>query len=212
MTEAQRCRELTIGAVAAVVIGVIAAIGVLAQVTLQVINLEDVYTPGEQWKGYVGTAGLCMFAVLAGVSLWAGRVSRRFTWLAVGAAVLLGCGQFVWPTRIDHKVPEAWLEGLADRVADEAILVAEQHFVHAVCWVLKRDDVLVLKGGELDYGADRDGSRGLDIDGLRALIADPARDRPVVLITRTPLPGMQSTIETASFKETSHRALLAIFF
>jgi len=76
---------------------------------------------------------------------------------------------------------------------------------------MKRDDVLVLKGGELDYGADRDGSRGLDIEGLKRMITDPTRDRPVVLITRTPLPGMQSTIEKASVKETTRRALLAIF-
>lgn len=211
MTGVQRSRELTIGAVGAAVIGLIAAICVLVQVRLQVIDLSEAYTPGELWKGYVGVAGLLTFAALAGASLWGGRISRRFTWLAVATAVLLSCGQFVWPTRIDHKVPEAWLEEVAERVPDDAILVAEQHFVHAVCWILKRDDVLVLKGGELDYGADRDGSRGLDIDGLKRMIADPTRDRPVVLITRTPLPGMQSTIETASFTETSRRALLAIF-
>ena len=212
MTEAQRCRDLTIGAVGAAVIGLIAAICVLVQVTVQVIDLEEVYTPGEKWKGYVGAAGLLTFAVLAGASLWAARVSTRFTWLAVATAVFLGAGQFVWPTRIDHKVPEAWLEEVAESVPAEAIVVAEQHFVHAVCWVLKRDDVFVLKGGELDYGAERDGSRGLDVEELRALIADPNRERPVVLIARSPLPGMQSTIETASFTETSHRALLAIFF
>jgi hypothetical protein len=81
-----------------------------------------------------------------------------------------------------------------------------------VCWHLRRADVRVLwSPGELRYGLDQPDQRArwLDYEGLAALIRDPARTKPVVVIGRTgrsflpvgPTPDRSDTGRAAFFGE-----------
>ncbi len=180
----------------ATAVGVLFAAAALALVSPlpAALGLDAVLAADEAWKPYAAAAGL----VAAGTCAWAGRrapsPAARAT--AIGAAVSLACAlaTVVFPTGLTHKTPEAWLATRVDPIPRDAIVVTDRHLVQPVCWHLQRDDVLVLWGpGELSYGLERPDQRArwLDDRALEALIRDPARTRPVVVIGRvhrSPLP------------------------
>lgn len=141
------------------------------------------------WKWGIAAAGLVLWAwccrgairrphVAARLALFcAGPVLFVFSWHFVAAAALT-------PQKAPGRCLRVWM---ADAPRD-AIFVAENRFVGAVCWFGQRDDVfLVNRLGEFAYGLSYEdsGSRELDIDQVKALILEDARTAPLVLVLTT---------------------------
>jgi 4-amino-4-deoxy-L-arabinose transferase len=150
--------------------------------------LTEYFDASEGWKRALGALGALAAAAIAASALRARASGARATAIAAAFALALGVAALVFPTGEVSKTPARWLAEHVDPVPPDAIVVADRNLVHAVCWHLRRDDVHVLwSAGELFYGLQQPDQRGrwLDYRRLEALIRDPARTRPVVVIGRT---------------------------
>ncbi len=81
------------------------------------------------------------------------------------------------------KSPGPFIQQHAQAIADDAMIIADENSIRAVCWYLKRNDVYVLGNtGELDYGLTYQdaGSRLLDLRSAAGLI-DVNRGRTVLI-------------------------------
>lgn len=177
-------RTLNITAIVMAAIAALAAIGTLIQTTTDVLRLDRTYLPSEAWKGYVGTAALLACIPLL-IGAWRARLGAyKYAFFAAALGVLYACAPFMVPAWLHDKTPEAWLELHAPQVPDDAILVADGHFVHAVCWQFKRDDVYVVPNfGEMRYALNREDGKHMALtpEELRAMILDPDRTRTIAL-------------------------------
>jgi len=154
---------------------------------LPIPQLAALFAPDETWKrpfgalAVLGIAGVCM------ASLHARAATTRTAALAGAFSLLLGGVAIAFPTAIVPKTPERWLAERVAPIPSDAIVVTDRLFVAAVCWQLHRADIYVIGGrGELRYGLGRPDQRArrLDVASLAALVRDPARTRPVVVIAR----------------------------
>jgi 4-amino-4-deoxy-L-arabinose transferase len=185
LPRARLARHLGWIAAAGAALGVAAAAVLIA---LPALGLGDYFDPGESWKRAIGAFGATAAAAIAASALRTSDAGARATAIATAVALALGAGALAFPSGAISKTPERWLVQRVDPVPADAIVVADRNLVHAVCWHLRRADVRVLwSAGELRYGLDQPDQRArwLDYDQLAALIRDPARTKPVVVIGRT---------------------------
>ncbi|HKA15271.1 MAG TPA: phospholipid carrier-dependent glycosyltransferase [Myxococcota bacterium] len=168
----------------------LAALGVAAAAVLlwppsALAGYYDAAEPGTREIGAI--AVLAAAAIAASALRWPDPAPRA---AAIAAAVSLGFATagVAFPTGEVSRTPGRWLAERVAPVPADAIVVADRNLVHAVCWQLRRSDVRVLwSAGELYYGLERtdDRERWLNYQQLDALIRDPARARPVVVIGRS---------------------------
>ncbi len=171
-------------------------------------GLDAVLGEGSAALLHAWAAGLLLAAGVAG----AGRLTRSpaRAGAAIAAAMTIGYGTALafFPTGRVHKTPEEWLRVGLDPIAADAIVVAHRDFVYPLCWRLRRDDVVVLGGpGELGYGLSRADQHDRVLDGpaLAALLGDPLRRRPVIVVTfrdSDPLPTEPRPLRTGATNTT----------
>jgi len=95
--------------------------------------------------------GLCLYASRAG------SANRAIAAFAVGPLFLIVSSSLLLPRGFEERAaPHRELEQLKARLPDDALLVVGRGYVHAVAWTLKRDDLSVLRLGELRYGFEAD--------------------------------------------------------
>jgi hypothetical protein len=169
---------------------VFAALGTAAALALlaPVPALAGYFDASEHWKRVLGAIGAIAVAAIAANGLRKTVPAARATAIAAAFSLAIATAAVGFPTGTVSKTPERWLAQHVDPVPADAIVVADRNLVHAVCWHLRRADVYVLSSaGELGYGLERadQSARWLDYEHLEALIRDPARTNPVVVIGRT---------------------------
>ena len=140
------------------------------------------------WKWGVAAAGLCLWGVLCWTGLRTGDMRRKLLLYCVGPVPFMFSWPFIVPAALEaRKAPAAFLRSHATRISPDSILVAENGLTAAVCWCYGRDDVYILgSAGEYAYGLTYADSRhrGLDIEELRDMLAEPGGTGHVVLITK----------------------------
>jgi 4-amino-4-deoxy-L-arabinose transferase len=167
----------------ATAVAVLAALALIAPVPPIAAVFAD-----ETWKRELGALAALGIAAICAASLRARGAPLRAATLASAFAVLIAVVAIVFPNTVVSKTPERWLARSVAPIPRDAIVVADRTFVSAVCWQLHRADIHVFGGaGELAYGIERPDQRARQLDGdeLAALIRDPARVHPVVVIGRT---------------------------
>jgi len=118
------------------------------------------YDPSEIWKFI--TALAIFLAWAAGVVL-AARVKKwgkkAALFMVAPLPLLLGVHMVIPDHALEDKAPERLLLRNQDKVHADAVILADEDTIHAVCWLYKRDDAYLLeKGGELTYGLSQDDS------------------------------------------------------
>ena len=198
--------------------GIGAALGVAAAAVLLAIPalpapLADSYAADVVWPRVSGALVVLVAAGIAASALRRPDAGWRTAALAAAVSLAFAAVALGFPTGRVPKAPERWLEQRLGPIPVDAIVVADRNLLHAVCWELRRADVLLLGGeGEFAYGIDQAGQRTRRVDEpqLEALIRDPARTRPVVVIGRTRRTSLPVGI-TPARSETSGEAVFGVY-
>lgn len=139
--------------------------------------------------GRAWALGLLLAAGVAALGVRARSSERRFLAIAATTCVVFGTSAAFFPVGIVHKTPVDWLRDHVRSTPADAIVIAHRSLAYSLCWLLQRDDVLVLgHGGELAYGLARPGQQQrllLEDYQLDAILQDPGRRRPVLLVALT---------------------------
>jgi 4-amino-4-deoxy-L-arabinose transferase len=101
---------------------------------------------------------------------------------------LMLSAHYVIPNQVrEEMMPGEFLEQYRNKIADDAIIIAEGSIIRAVTWYLKRDDVFLIKKKELAYGLEYpDAShRFLDTERFRKLLEDNAGQRDILLVCKS---------------------------
>lgn len=137
------------------------------------------------WKWMIAASGLALCVVLCRSATIHARTNTRLALYCAAPVLLLFACHFVSAAAmVARKAPGEFL--LAHGSGD-VTLVVENDFVGAACWFYQRDDVFITSGlGEFRCGTSYADSRSrvLDVNQVDALIREPARTKPVVLVLR----------------------------
>jgi len=135
-----------------------AALGPLAAVVLLALPAGlDAFYAADAWAARViGAVAALVAGAVAASALRTPDAAWRATAIAGAASLGLVAAAFAFPSGYVPKTPERWLAQHVAPVPEDAIVVADRTFVQAVCWHLRRADVLVLGSeGELRYGLEQ---------------------------------------------------------
>jgi 4-amino-4-deoxy-L-arabinose transferase len=197
------------------VAGIAAVLGAIAAVVFLVLplGLSAFYAEDAAATRTLGVGAALVAASIAASAIRRSDAMQRAAVLAVAASLGFVVAALVFPSGNIPKTPERWLAQRIGAIPPDAIVAADRNFLHAVCWKLRRADVLVLGGkGELGYGLAQPDqrTRSIQVHQLAELIRDPARTRSVVVIgraRRTLLPvGL-----TPDRTETSGEAVMGVY-
>ena len=192
-----------------------AALGAAAAVVLLALpaGLAAYYADDARAARALGVGAVLVSAAIAAAALRRPDAARRGAAIAAAAALALVAAALAFPSGNVSKAPERWLAQRVARIPADAIVVADRHLLHAVCWQLRRADVIVLGSpGELDYGLAQPDQRGRWVkeQQLAELIRDPERSRAVVVIGRTGRTTLPADL-TPDRAETSDEALFGVY-
>jgi 4-amino-4-deoxy-L-arabinose transferase len=139
------------------------------------------HPPGSLWGVGVG------FLAWGGLALLAGRASQpaqKLTLFAMAPVLLFMLIPFSMPPDLPKRFPGETLAVVADRVDAQTVLISDRSYVQAMCWVMKRADILLLgKAGEVKYGLEHsETERHLKHADLDEMLRDPARSYDVVFV------------------------------
>lgn len=144
-----------------------------------------IYGSGENDKLWycVCTAVLCLVIMIKAVVTR--DKLRRMVTHGLSVAVIMLVFPFAVPAENSiHFGMTTFLRSQQDRIATNAILVADSQTVHAVCYIYQRDDAyLFMRDGELRYGLSYPDStwRFIEMAGLKKLLNERG-DRSVAVI------------------------------
>lgn len=129
--------------------------------------------------------GKCHRWILAGFALffWGGafllsgvfrETGHKLLSFCLGPVVFMAVAGFIFPAEAGaRKAPEEFLEKYAKTLVPGTRVAVDHNLVRAVCWVWKRQDLLVIDDpGELEYGLEQPDARGrhLTVEQLADLI------------------------------------------
>jgi 4-amino-4-deoxy-L-arabinose transferase len=171
----------------AAVILVISGVCLLALLTGLILMPEMSQAVGL-WKWSILAVGLLLWAVFSLASIHAQDLRRKLVLYSAGSVLFLFSWPIVSPAVLKTtKAPGAFLLANAARVCDTSVLVAENALTAATCWYYERDNIYILgRKGEYEYGLSYPDSayRLLDVEGLKAIIAQQEEGDHVVLVTK----------------------------
>ncbi len=147
------------------------------------------YPGAENWK-YLAASGLLLgWLACLWWAVFRQKGPRRMFFFIVPLVPLFLLAPLFFPAQLvgEIKAPGSFFARHADRVHPQTLLCSDDWGVRAVAWYYRRPDVTLFSGtGELAYGFSfpETKSRRLYLNALAALIQDPARTRPIVLIQK----------------------------
>ena len=193
----------------------VTAVAVIQTLATQDIIKWSLYGPDEKYKWAIAAAALIIFASLLRIAVKRKDACVKFGYLAFGAVVIMLAFHLVVPGFVENKkAPVPQLTKFKDRINGETVLVSYKNLISSVCWTFKRDDVFLFqKGGELEYGLNREDSkhRLLSEEDFMKKSKNPEKDIVIIMDARrrrkTNLPGFESGIleNHVFFKEYSKK-------
>ncbi len=115
----------------------------------------DVYGDAESFPRAMGLAASIAFLAMLVLAFRSRPPLRKAALVCGGTAVALALAPLAFPLeQYQEAMPERFLRKHADLIDGSTTIVSDRALVHAVCWVFRREDVLMLdrRAGELEYG------------------------------------------------------------
>ena len=195
--------------------GIAAMLGAVAAVVLLALpfGLTAFYAEDVGATRVLGAGAALVASAIAASALRRPDAMQRAATIAAAASLSFVAAALAFPSGNVPKAPGRWLAQRVGEIPPDAIVAADRNLLHAVCWELRRADVLVLgSAGELRYGLDQpdQSARRIDHKGLAELIRDPARTRAVVVIGRTRRTSLPADL-VPDRSETSGEALFGVY-
>ncbi len=181
---AARSKAFTLGAGA---MALLFALLALALLMIQTVGLEGVTPPyGTPWQGGLAVAALLAMALLPLAAAAARTEGRKLILFGIGPALFLGVAAWIMPDQlIEKKSPGNLLLRHHAEITAHTLVLSDEEPVLAVCWFLKRNDVVLVNGaGELSYGVRHAEEQGRHLDLAQArerILENPGN---VVLVVR----------------------------
>ena len=165
------------------------------------------FGPEETWKLTLAAVGLLVWSLLLVLATKASDYRRKIILYCAAPLLCMFSSHFILPDEIKTiKAPGEFLLRHAQKVTPETILVSDKRLVSSVCWFYKRNDVLLIDQGELEYGLGFEDAqdRHLTIDGFRELYDKEAGKKRIVLIISKKLyTKNEQLFPQAAFKDVS---------
>lgn len=140
------------------------------------------------WRWAIAVVGLLLWGVFCRAAPGREHIDKRLLLYAAGPVLFMFSWPLIAPAALKaKKAPGAFLLANAARVCDTSVLVAENALTAATCWYYERDNVYILGSkGEYKYGLSYTDSayRLLDVEGLKAIIAQQKERDHLVLLTK----------------------------
>lgn len=181
---AARSRAFTLGARAMALLFTGLAVALLA---IQTVGLKGITPPyGQGWQGGLAVAALLALALLPLTASGNGSAGRRLILFGLSPVLFLGGAAFIMPDQlIEKKSPGELLLRHRTEILPHTLILSDEEPVRAVCWYLKRNDVVLVNGaGELTYGVRHSEEPGRHLDLAQAkerILANPGK---AVLVVR----------------------------
>jgi 4-amino-4-deoxy-L-arabinose transferase len=163
-------------------------LGAIAFFVIQVIGVAGVDPPYTvTWQWLLGLSSLLAMTVLPLAVLLIRQPGAKIILFGLSMTVLLCSAPFIIPDQvITQKSPGVFLLRHQQEITADTVVLSDEDPLRAVCWFLKRADVLLVNGaGEASYGLGYADARGrlLDLAQTRAkILANPGK---TVLIARS---------------------------
>ncbi|MDD5758114.1 MAG: phospholipid carrier-dependent glycosyltransferase [Desulfobulbaceae bacterium] len=159
----------------------------LAFIAIQVIGINGVAAPySKNWQWLLALVCLTSMTLLPLAAYKAKTFGNKIILYGLSMTLLLGMAPFIMPDlSIEKKSPGSLLRKHKEEVSVHTIVLSDEDTLRAVCWFLKRADVLLIEeAGELTYGMNyADVSpRLLDLTATKSKIL--ANPNNIVLIAR----------------------------
>jgi hypothetical protein len=90
-------------------------------------------------------------------------------------------------------------------VNEDTILISDASMVHALAWYLKRDDIYLIRRGELRYGLEYPDARQryLDKDRFKSLLEESSPSRSILIVCKNKCFEQLTAMLPPTFKNTS---------
>jgi 4-amino-4-deoxy-L-arabinose transferase len=163
------------------------ALGAVALLLVQGVGLEGVTPPySRTWQWLLALAALLGLALLPLAAASARTEGRKLILFGLSPALFLGAAAFIMPDQlIEKKSPGELLLRHRAEITAHTVILSDDEPLRAVCWFLKRADVVLVNGGgELNYGLRHAEGQGRHLDLAQArerILANPGN---IVLVAR----------------------------
>ncbi|MDD2235627.1 MAG: phospholipid carrier-dependent glycosyltransferase [Kiritimatiellae bacterium] len=146
---------------------------------------EVVYQPSEWMKFALLLAGLCWLAGCAAAAARRPDYRAKLVLFALTPVLVLASAHVALPARLAvTESAQDFLRRHRERT-EPALVAANKYLAHSACFFLERDDLYLFDSrGEFEYGLSYPDakSRLMTVDGFDAMVRDPNRDKPLILL------------------------------
>lgn len=159
----------------------------VALVIIQWVGTDAIAPPYTTlWQPLLGMAGLIAMATLPLLAWRSNGQEIKIMLFGLSPVMLLCAAPMIMPDlTLEKKSPGELLIRHRKEISAETLILSDEDPLRAVCWYLKRDDIVLISGpGELSYGMrfDRGQDRLLSLDQASArILANPGA---TVLVAR----------------------------
>lgn len=177
-----------------VITAVLMATASLFLVTSQTFDSMDnlrVYWDEEVWKWRILAAGFGVFSISTLLASNKSDIYKQIKLYSMAPLLLLFAVHFTVPKTFrfiskECMDPVGMIESHMDKIEPNSVILSDDYFVHAVCWVSKRTNIYLFENaGELKYGLSYNDSKRHCIQPEQLRYLTKRAKRTVTLITNT---------------------------
>ena len=164
------------------------------------------YGEDEYGKLILATLALLLGASAALAAVLTKRIAVKLASSIAAIILLLFVMSFVVPDEtLRRKSPELPIMQFRDHINENTILISDASMVHALAWYLKRDDIYMIRMGELEYGLGYPDARHrkLNTEQFRDLLEKYTPTHSILMVCREKCPERFTTLLPPVFKNTT---------
>jgi 4-amino-4-deoxy-L-arabinose transferase len=164
------------------------------------------YGEGEHVKSIFVILALLLGTAAALAAIFAKRFDIKLAASIASIIPLLLVYSFVIPNKtLQLKTPGLPIMQFRDQVNEDTILISDASMVHALAWYLKRDDIYLIRRGELRYGLEYPDARQryLDKDRFKSLLEESSPSRSILIVCKNKCFEHLTAMLPPTFKNTS---------
>jgi 4-amino-4-deoxy-L-arabinose transferase len=164
------------------------------------------YGEDEYGKFILATLALLLGASAALAAVLTKRIVVKLASSLAVIIPLLFVLSFVLPDETSrHKSPELPIMQFRDHINENTILISDGSMVHALAWYLKRDDIYMIRRGELEYGLGYPDARhrSLNTEQFRDFLEKYTPTHSTLMVCREKCPERLTTLLPPAFKNTT---------
>jgi 4-amino-4-deoxy-L-arabinose transferase len=164
------------------------------------------YGEDEYGKLILATLALLLGASAALAAVLTKRIAVKLASSLAAIMLLLFVLSFVVPDEtLWRKSPELPIMQFRDQINENTILISDASMVHALAWYLKRDDIYMIRWGELEYGLGYPDARHriLNPEQFMGVLGKYTPTHSILVVCREKCPERFTTLLPPAFKNTT---------